>query len=274
VISFPNCKINLGLNILSKRSDGFHDLETVFVPAPFEDCLEIERAADVTTFSISGVPVEGKPENNLVLKAYELLRSMFDLPPVEIKLHKQIPTGAGLGGGSSNAAFTLRLLNEKFNLHLNQKDLLDLAARLGSDCPFFIINSPCVGTERGNILEPIQLPQLNGLFGIIVIPPLHISTAWAFQQITVKPSGESIKEVIEGPLHQWKQLLVNDFEKAVFNAYPQLKKIKDQLYESGAIYSSLSGSGSALYGLFAELPTITFPSPHVVKTFAFHTSES
>jgi 4-diphosphocytidyl-2-C-methyl-D-erythritol kinase len=273
VISFPNCKINLGLNVIAKRSDGFHNLETVFVPVPFEDCLEVERATDVTSLTITGLAVEGELEDNLVMKAYELLRSRFELPAVEIRLHKQIPSGAGLGGGSSDAAFTLRLLNHKFNLQLSQKDLLDLAGILGSDCPFFIINSPCIGTERGNVLEPVEMTQLEGIYGIIVVPALHISSAWAFQQVTVKSPAYSIKEVIARPLQDWKQHLINDFEKPVFDTHPQLKEIKDQLYEAGAIYASLSGSGSALYGLFSDLPTIRFPSPHIVKTFTFHSAE-
>jgi len=165
VISFPNCKINLGLNIVGKRSDGYHDLETVFVPVPFEDCLEIGRATGESTISIAGLSIDGNVESNLCWKAYQLLKNRFDLPAIDIKLYKQIPTGAGLGGGSSNAAFTLRLLNEKFNLQIQQHELIDFASQLGSDCAFFIINQPCIGSGRGEVLTPISVPQLDEMFG-------------------------------------------------------------------------------------------------------------
>ena len=274
MITFPNCKVNLGLRIVARRNDGYHDLETIFLPIPVEDCLEAERATESTSLTITGLPVEGDLQNNLCMKAYMLLKSRFDLPPVEIKLHKQIPSGAGLGGGSSDAAFMLKLLNAKFNLQLNTGELMQLAAQLGSDCPFFIINKPCIGTGRGDELEPIELSQVKGLFGIAVMPGIHISSAWAFQQITIGKQSNTIRDIISLPIENWKNELKNDFELPVFHTYPQLKQIKEQLYSAGAIYASLSGSGSALYGLFSELPAISFPPQYLVKTFPVTTSES
>ncbi len=267
MITFPNCKVNLGLRIVARRNDGFHNLETIFLPIPFEDCLEVERAAEATTLTVTGLPIEGETTSNLCMKAYMLLKSKFDLPPIDIKLHKQIPTGAGLGGGSSDAAFMLKLLNNKFNLQLTTPVLIDFASQLGSDCAFFMLNTPCIGTGRGEVLEPIELPQLEGHFSILVMPGVHVSTSWAFQQITAGQPAKNIREIITSPIENWKNELENDFEKPVFSTYPALKRIKEQLYASGAIYASLTGSGSALYGLFKELPTITFPPDNIVKSF-------
>jgi 4-diphosphocytidyl-2-C-methyl-D-erythritol kinase len=269
VITFPNCKINLGLRVLSKRTDGYHNLETVFVPVPFEDCLEIERAQGESSLAVSGLIVDGPTENNLCWKAYQLMKNEFRLPAIDIHLHKQIPSGAGLGGGSSDAAFTLKLLNEKFRLQLSQDDLLKLAAKLGSDCPFFIINTPCIGRGRGEQLEPLQLPQLEGLFGIIVLPPIHISSAWAFQQLTPKEPAIPLVQLLQRPIQDWREELINDFENPVFNFHPKLREIKDQLYDAGATYASMSGSGAAIYGVFKKMPEITFDSSFAVKSFAF-----
>jgi 4-diphosphocytidyl-2-C-methyl-D-erythritol kinase len=274
VITFPNCKVNLGLRIVARRNDGFHDLETIFLPIPFEDCLEVERSKDTTTLTISGLPIEGETRSNLCMKAYELLQSKFALPPLDIKLHKQIPTGAGLGGGSADAAFMLKLLNNKFNLQLTTTQLINLASQLGSDCAFFIINKPCIGTGRGELLQPIELPQLDGMFGILVMPGIHVSSAWAFQQITPTSPAKSITESISSPIQNWKHELENDFEGPVFKTYPELMSVKEKLYASGAIYASLTGSGSALYGLYQELPTISFPSQYTVKSFVLHSKES
>ena len=267
MITFPNCKVNLGLRIVARRNDGFHDLETIFLPIPFEDCLEVERSKDSTTLTVSGLPIEGALDNNLCMKAYMLLKSKFDLPPVDINLHKQIPTGAGLGGGSSNAAFMLKMLNDKFNLQLTASVLIEFASQLGSDCAFFILNTPCVGSGRGEVLDPIELPQLHGMFGILVMPGIHVSSAWAFQQITAHPPAKKIREIIASPIENWRTELENDFETPVFNIHPALKGIKEQLYASGALYASLTGSGSALFGLFKELPSITFPPDYLVKSF-------
>ena len=266
MIAFPNCKINLGLNVIAKRSDGYHDLQTILLPVPVNDTLEI-IPSEKTSLALTGLQIEGAPGSNLCIKAYELLRSKFSLPPVQIHLHKVIPAGSGLGGGSSDAAFTLQLLNQKFNLGLALNELIDLAAELGSDCPFFILNRPAYGTGRGDMLQPLDLSQLNPYFGLIVSPGLHISTAWAFQQIVPKPSAEPLREVIKNPLANWKLILGNDFEEPVFGLYPELSEIKAQLYKAGALYASLSGSGSALYGLFETLPTIQFPNTYFVKSF-------
>jgi 4-diphosphocytidyl-2-C-methyl-D-erythritol kinase len=273
VISFPNCKINLGLNIVGKRSDGYHDLETVFVPVPFEDCLEIGRATGESTISIAGLSIDGNVESNLCWKAYQLLKNRFDLPAIDIKLYKQIPTGAGLGGGSSNAAFTLRLLNEKFNLQIQQHELIDFASQLGSDCAFFIINQPCIGSGRGEVLTPISVPQLDEMFGVLVMPGIHISSGWAFQQITPTKPSRTIKEIINLQIQDWKNYLGNDFEEPVFKSHPQLKRIKDELYQQGAIFASMSGSGSAMYGIFSELPSFEFPESYAIKSFSFNRRE-
>ena len=274
MISFPNCKINLGLHVLARRNDGFHNLETVFFPIPFEDCLEVETSNEATSLTLTGLEVEGTVEDNLCMKAYTLLKQRYDLPPVEMRLHKQIPSGAGLGGGSANAAFTLKLLNEKFNLNLSQKQLVDLASEIGSDCAFFILNRPCIGTGRGNLLEPIELPQLEGLHAMLVMPGIHISSAWAFRQLTPRQPVKSVKEIISIPIADWQQQLTNDFEQPVFASYPALKEIKEQLYRSGARYASLSGSGSVMYGLFDQLPSLAFPPAYTAKTFVLSQKES
>ena len=274
MINFPNCKINLGLHVISKRADGYHDLETTFVPIPFEDCLEIERAESDSSLAVSGLVVDGPIENNLCWKAYQLLKEKFRLPAIDIRLHKQIPSGAGLGGGSSDAAFTLKLLNEKFRLSLSKDDLLQLAAKLGSDCSFFIHNTSCIGRGRGELLEPVNLPQINGLFGVLVVPPIHISSAWAFQQIAPKKPKTSLELILQNPIQHWRNDLINDFEAPVFEVHPQLKKIKDQLYNAGAVYASMSGSGSAMYGVFEKMPDVPFDPAFRVKSFVFKKEES
>jgi 4-diphosphocytidyl-2-C-methyl-D-erythritol kinase len=274
VITFPNSKINLGLNIVSKRDDGFHNIETAFLPIPFEDCLEVERTTNHSSLTISGLPIEGALENNLCWKAYGLLNTQFNVPAIDIKLHKQIPSGAGLGGGSSDAAFTLKLLNEKFNLALTREQLFGFASQLGSDCPFFIINRPCLGSGRGEILEEVQIPELNGFSVLLVLPGIHISSGWAFQQTSPRKPQESIREIIKKPINNWKGSLVNDFEGPVFNAFPELKKLKETLYDAGALYASLTGSGSAVYGIFSALPEIQLPLSYVVKSFPLFSVKS
>jgi 4-diphosphocytidyl-2-C-methyl-D-erythritol kinase len=264
VIVFPNAKINLGLNILRKRKDGFHDLETIFYPILLQDALEIIRSPDtepavfLTTSGIS-IPLKG---NNLCEQAYTLLRKKFDLPPVKIHLHKHIPVGAGLGGGSANGAFTLTLLNEKFGLNLSRPDLLDLASVLGSDCPFFIYNQPCVGEGRGDRLTPIQL-DLSKYSLLLVNPGTHIDTAWAFSLIQPGDHDTRLSEVICEPITEWKQKLKNDFQKPVFNHYPVLADIVDKMYAEGALYASMTGTGSTLFAFFQKnnLPVFNFP-PH------------
>jgi 4-diphosphocytidyl-2-C-methyl-D-erythritol kinase len=274
VIAFPNCKINLGLHILARRTDDYHDLETAFIPITFEDCLEIQRSTSESSLIVSGLTIEGPAEDNLCWKAYQLLKQQFNLPPLDIRLQKQIPSGAGLGGGSSDAAFCLKLLNQKFNLNLDQQRLMEMAATLGSDCAFFILNTPCIGKGRGEQLMPIECSQLNNLFGLLVIPGIHISSRWAFQQIAPESSRISIQKVLGEPVQKWREQLVNDFEKPVFQFHPQLKQIKEQLYQAGAVYASMSGSGSALYGLFEKTPEITFDTSVMVKTFTLYNDEN
>lgn len=251
MIIFSNCKINLGLRLLRKRADGYHDLETVFYPIPFNDIIEVTRAEQQpVAFSSSGIELDVAPEQNLCMKAYALLRQSYELPSFQLHLHKNVPSGAGLGGGSADAAFTLKLLNSKFNLGLTTEQLLDLALQLGSDCPFFIINKPCLATGRGELFEPMDLSRLKTYKLVVVTPGIHISTAWAFGRIRIKNDGPSVKEVIAQPVETWKHSLVNDFEEAVFAAHPSIRAIKDNLYAQGAVYASMSGSGSAVYGLF------------------------
>ena len=249
MLSFPNCKINLGLHIIRKREDGYHDLETVFFPIPFTDILEI-LPSDKTGFVITGLNVDA--DDNLCIKAYNLLKKNFPgLPAIKMHLHKAIPLGAGLGGGSADAAFTLQLLNEKFKLNLRTEQLLDYALQLGSDGPFFIINKPCFATGRGELLEAINVDLTNyKLF--IVNPGIHIDTRWAFTKITPQKPAVSVKEIAWQPIGTWKDKLKNDFEFPVFAEYPGIEKIKTVLYEQGALYASMSGSGSTVYGLFKK----------------------
>ena len=253
MIVFPNCKINLGLNILRKREDRFHDLETVFYPIHFTDALEIIPNPDSqaeTEFTITGLKVDGPAADNLCVKAYQLLKKDFpQLPAVKIHLHKTIPTGAGLGGGSADAAFMLKLLNEKFKLNLSTPELLNYSLQLGSDCPFFILNKPCFATGRGEKLEEIQL-DLSAYKIMLINPHIHINTGWAFSQISPSLPKKTVKEIISQPVSTWKYELENDFEKAVFKAHPQLKSIKEDLYNQGAVYAAMSGSGSTVFGIF------------------------
>ncbi|MDP2337328.1 MAG: 4-(cytidine 5'-diphospho)-2-C-methyl-D-erythritol kinase [Bacteroidota bacterium] len=253
MITFPNAKINLGLNITERRPDGFHNLETVFIPVGWSDVLEIVEADEIR-FTTSGIPLSGNPESNLVMKAYRLLQKDFRLPVLKIHLHKLIPFGAGLGGGSSDGAFMLRLLNKTFNLNIFEGKLLEYAAVLGSDCPFFILNKPVYATGRGEIMQSVDV-QLNGMFILLIKPPVEVSTAKAFQYISPKKSSVSLTELLRLPVQEWKTHVVNQFEPSVFQQYPEIKTVRDQLYNLGAVYASMSGSGSCVFGLFKELPT-------------------
>jgi len=252
MISFPNAKINLGLSVLEKRTDGFHNLETVFFPVGWNDALEFV-ISDHFEFTTSGIPISGDPESNLVIKAYRILQHDYHLPNLKIHLHKNIPFGAGLGGGSSDAAFMLEMLNKAFKLNLSEDQLIQYAARLGSDCAFFIINKPVFATGRGEIMNIINR-SLNPYFVLLVKPPVEISTALAFKNIVPHHPDTSLVELIIQPIENWKEKIFNQFELSVFQEYPQLKMVKNKLYESGAIYASLSGSGSCLYGIFHHLP--------------------
>ncbi len=260
MIVFPNCKINLGLHILNKRKDGFHDIETVFYPVKFTDALEVISApqnGSPVEFTGTGLLVDGNAEDNLCIKAYSLLKKDFpQQPAVKIHLHKNIPMGAGLGGGSADAAFMLKLMNDKFKLNLSTDQLIKYALRLGSDCPFFIRNKPCFATGRGEIMEDLAL-DLSSYTIVLVNPGIHINTGWAFSQINPAPLRKSVREIIQQPVTNWKAELKNDFEEAVFAAHPEIKDIKEGLYQQGAIYASMSGSGSTVFGIFNS----TIPIP-------------
>lgn len=259
MIAFPNVKINLGLSITEKRPDGYHNLETVFYPVALEDALEINPCNDAATkFTLHqhGMEIAGNPEDNLVVKAYLLLDREFDLPPVEIHLFKHIPSGAGLGGGSSDAAFMLKLLNDQFNLHLTDHQLEAYAATLGADCAFFIKNQPTFAEGIGNIFSPVQL-SLKGYQIMIIKPDVFVSTREAFSNIRPRRPEHSVKEVIKRPVSEWRETLINDFEASVFPLHPVIGEIKEELYRQGAVYASMSGSGSSVFGLFA--PDATLP---------------
>ena len=258
MITFPNIKINLGLSITEKRPDGYHNLETVFYPVALEDALEIRtnpEAQQKFTLHQHGMEIAGNPENNLVVKAYLLLDKEFHLPPVEIHLYKHIPSGAGLGGGSSDAAFMLKLLNEHYNLQLSDNQLEDYAATLGADCAFFIKNTPTYAEGIGNIFSPIEL-SLKGYRIMIVKPDVFVSTREAFANIRPHRPAYPVREVIRRPVAEWKDTLINDFEASVFPQYPVIGEIKEELYHQGAIYASMSGSGSSVFGLFAADTTL------------------
>jgi 4-diphosphocytidyl-2-C-methyl-D-erythritol kinase len=275
LILFPNCKINLGLNILSKREDGFHDIATVFYPVHITDALEIIHApsnSQSINFTSSGIVVDGNIDDNICIKAYYLLQKDFpQIPAITMHLHKSIPLGAGLGGGSADGAFTLKLLNDKFKLNLSNEQLIKYALQLGSDCPFFIINKPCFATNRGELLKEIKIDLPNYQI-LIVNPGIHINTGWAFSEITPALPKHSIEAIIQQPIITWKSDLLNDFEIPVFEKYPAIKSIKEQLYKNGAIYASMSGSGSSVFGIFEKdnLPDMPFPTTYFVRSAALY----
>jgi len=252
MVTFPNAKINLGLYITGKRPDGYHNLETVFFPINLKDVLEIieSNEAEQVIFSSSGLTVSGDMADNLCVKAYQLLKKDFPfLPHIKMHLHKVIPMGAGMGGGSSDAAFTLMMLNEKFELGISQQQLLEYALTLGSDCPFFIINKPCLAKGRGEQLTEISL-SLSAFHILIVNPGIHVNTAMAFRDLKMHSYSTNLAIEITKPVNTWKTSIHNDFETNVGNAHPEILSIKQKLYESGALYSSMSGSGSTVFGIF------------------------
>jgi 4-diphosphocytidyl-2-C-methyl-D-erythritol kinase len=268
MVNFPPCKINLGLSVLSKRADGYHNLETCFYPLPWCDILEV-IPAETFLFTSTGNDIPGEHDDNLCVRAYRLLKAEFKLDPVNIHLHKIIPSGAGLGGGSSDAAYTLRLLNDIFSLSLDRHSLMEYAARLGSDCAFFIQDSPMLGTGRGEILKEIPL-SLNDKFFVVVNPDIHVSTADAFANIIPRAAAPPVAEVILNyPITKWKEFLKNDFEETVFKKYGDIKLIKEKLYAQGATYATMSGSGSAVVGIFDQEVKISdqFPGETVWSGF-------
>ncbi|CAN5570556.1 4-(cytidine 5'-diphospho)-2-C-methyl-D-erythritol kinase [soil metagenome] len=258
MITFPNAKINLGLNIVEKRKDGFHNIETIFYPVGWKDILEIvpaekkiNRKSDVQ-FHSSGIKITGGVQKNSCVKAYYLLKEKYGLPPVEMHLHKNIPAGAGLGGGSSDAAFSLLTLNKIFKLQIQDDEMEKLATSIGADCSFFLRNKPVFAKGIGDEFEEIKLDLSNYSF-VIIKPDVHVNTALAYKNVIPKQPEISSREVIISPVNEWKNNLVNDFEVSVFKKYPAIAHIKEQLYEMGAVYASMSGSGSAVFGLFDEV---------------------
>ncbi|MFD1143978.1 4-(cytidine 5'-diphospho)-2-C-methyl-D-erythritol kinase [Larkinella insperata] len=250
MVFFPNAKINIGLRITEKRSDGFHNLESCFYPVPLSDLLEIMPASE-TSFTTGGIAIPGNIATNLCMRAYERLKQDFGLPPVRIHLHKLIPIGAGLGGGSADAAFTLRLLNEQFDLGLSVEQLEEYARPLGSDCAFFIQNRPMYCFEKGDRFAEIDV-SLKGYTLVLIYPNLAISTAEAYAGVRPQQPAASLRTLLQEPLESWKDTVQNDFEKSLFSMYPILDFIKQELYHLGALYASMSGSGSTLYGIFAQ----------------------
>ena len=266
MIVFPNCKINLGLQVLQKRPDGFHDIATVFYPVPLKDALEIVPPENIQQLTIHnyGLLVNGDPADNLCMKAWRLLKKDFpDLPFVQIHLLKNIPMGAGLGGGSADGAFMLKLLNDKFHLGLREEQLVDYALQLGSDCPFFIVNKPCYATGRGELMETIDI-DLSGYQLVLVNPGIHVHTGQAFTRLDMNNAIAKtgfVKEAVMQPVTTWKQQLFNDFEGPVFEQYPEIKSVKENLYMLGAVYASMSGSGSVVFGLFNTAINLTSGLP-------------
>lgn len=272
MICFPNAKINLGLRVTSKREDGFHDLDTIFFPVPLHDVLEVithpTNSGDALTFSHSGIPIPGNESSNLCIKAYQLLKKDYpELPAILLHLHKHIPMGAGLGGGSSDGAFMLKLLNDKYRLGIGTDQLQKYALSLGSDCPFFIINQPVQASGRGEIMQPITC-TLSSKTMVLVCPGIHVSTADAFRKIKLSPNAPNCASVIERPIQAWKDDLINDFEEPVFSAFPEIANIKEKLYDAGALYASMTGTGSTVYGIFETSPSIKdlFPSHYQLES--------
>lgn len=265
MIVYPNAKINIGLNVVEKRPDGYHNLETVFYPIKLQDALEIKTIESNVpscgySLKVSGTLLDGSPDDNLVVKAYKLLKKEFDLPPVSMYLYKHIPTGAGLGGGSSDAAYALKVLNEKYSLSLSDERLEAYAAEIGADCAFFIKNNPVFATGIGNIFSDIKL-NLTGMTLVLVKPDIFVSTRDAYSNINPSAPKVSLKDLLSEPVTSWKDTVFNDFEKSVFPKYPEIAAIKDKLYDMGAVYASMSGSGSSVYGIFEN------PVEYIEETF-------
>lgn len=262
MLTFPCAKINLGLNITSEREDGYHNLETVFFPVPITDALEVKLMHDdfpsyePCDLKITGNAVDCDEQNNLVVKAYKLLAQNFSLPRVHTHLVKRIPMQAGLGGGSADGAFMIRLLDERFRLNMGIAEMERYASRLGSDCAFFITAEPSFGTGRGEVLEPVQIVEnnLQAFYIVIVKPAVAVSTREAFKQIVCRQPEHCCRDIVRQPVETWKAMLVNDFEVPAFKQHPELAAIKQQLYNLGAVYAQMSGSGSAFFGLFRREP--------------------
>jgi 4-diphosphocytidyl-2-C-methyl-D-erythritol kinase len=265
LITFPNAKINIGLRVTEKRPDGYHNIETCFYPVQWCDALEMVES-DSTVFQSTGLAIPGDEAQNLCLKAYHLLEKTFALPRVRIHLHKVIPIGAGLGGGSADAAFMLKMLNEFFDLGMDVTDLSSYAEQLGSDCAFYLRNQPSIGKGKGALLHDIGL-DLSHYTMVLIYPDIQVSTSDAYAGVTPRrpDPNESVDQVVtEMPPESWREVLINDFERSVFKRYPELGRLKNYLYDEGAVYASMSGSGSVIYGIFDAKPTLDLPGNYTV----------
>lgn len=272
MITYPNAKLNLGLNVVAKRADGYHDLETVFYPVPITDALEVfpmdpdfPSAVDCD-LKVTNLHIEGDEQKNLVVRAYQLLKQDFPtLPRIHAHLYKGIPTQAGMGGGSSDCGFMITLLNRQFQLGLTDQQMIDYAARLGADCAFFVLNQPCYAEGIGERLQPIAL-DLTGWYLAVVRPDIPVSTREAFSLIVPQHPAQNCRDIVMQPVETWRDALTNDFEKSVFTLHPEIGAIKDQLYEMGAVYAAMSGSGSSLFGLFRHPVALdAFTAPNTFK---------
>ncbi|MCU0436163.1 MAG: 4-(cytidine 5'-diphospho)-2-C-methyl-D-erythritol kinase [Bacteroidia bacterium] len=256
---FANAKINLGLHVIEKRPDGYHNIETVFYPIGWSDVLHVKPAANPApgiSLSLSGIPVPGDVDDNLLVKAYKLVSADYHVPGVEVHLEKRVPIGAGLGGGSADAAFFLHALNNIFELGLAWGELHHYARQLGADCSFFIANRPVLAEQKGDVYESIAL-SLAGTHIAVVHPGIHVSTPEAYRGITPRQPARPLEEILlNEPQSRWKNILVNDFETSVFAAHPRIAQLKQQMYDAGAFYAAMSGSGSAVFGLFAQQPEL------------------
>ena len=255
MIIFPNAKINIGLNITERRADGYHNLETIFYPIKINDTLEIIES-DKLTFESSGLPIPGRIEDNLCIKAWHLLKKDHDIPPVKIYLHKHIPIGAGLGGGSSDAAFFIRLMNKTFELGLDVEQMQDYARTLGADCAFFIESKPVFAYEKGDMFKPANV-NLSAYHIVLVMPPAHVSTSEAYRGIRPAAVKKSLNELIAKPVGEWKKYIKNDFEESIFKNHAVIRGVKAALYDAGALYASMSGSGASVFGIFDKTPDLS-----------------
>lgn len=267
MVVFPNAKINLGLHITNKREDGYHNIESVFVPIPITDALEITKnKREKTEFSCSGVKIPSDCKKNLVERAFFLIREEYEIPNVDLNLLKNIPIGAGLGGGSADAAQCLLGLNTLFNLQISEKKLLNLAAKLGADCSFFIKNKIMHVEGIGNKFTEISI-NLSDYYFVVIYPEIHVSTLDAYKKIKPKKPIKSIKDILKQPIETWRKELKNDFENSVFEKHPKIRKAKQDIYNSGAIYASMSGSGSTIFGIFKNSPKTNFE--HIGRYWCF-----
>ena len=255
MVIFPNAKINIGLNIIERRADGYHNLETIFYPVKINDVLEIIES-DELSFESSGLDIPGKMEDNLCVKAWHLLRRHHKIPPVKIHLHKNIPIGAGLGGGSADAAFFIKLMNQNFSLNLSIEEMQDYARILGADCAFFIESKPVFAFDKGDEFEAIKL-DLSAYKIVLVMPEEHVSTSEAYRGVKPAQTKTSLIELVNTPIASWKKYIKNDFEESVFKNHIAIRGVKAALYEAGALFASMSGSGASVFGIFNELPNLS-----------------